>query len=320
MNTWKREGNKTVEYDASGKKTGRVIDLGDVSNRGLFSFDRDGSSGKQGVGDGIRSNNFLRRGSVNDVQKLLDFFLNTGEMPEEGDFARLGFNNKGVLRNAIFDVKKILANQGIDYLEYENTRKSEIIEEKRKEIEETKKEESQLNPYARYLENQRQKNETAELGLLNSQTDAAIQNTEISSQQAMIQQAQLKDQLVEQIKTDRLSKMRAGLTPMQIAQEELQFMVGNMQGNNQQMQMVNQQRLAATQQKNMNPYQAFLNSQQNVTGGQGYGNVAAGFAATDAGDLYQQALRVANSRGRRTPNQEDMMSVSQPTWQLPQGK
>ena len=61
-------------------------------------------------------------------------------------------------------------------------------------------ESSTLNPYEAYLEEQRSKQENAELGLLNETTKANIQNAEISTQQGMIQQAQMKDQLVEQIK------------------------------------------------------------------------------------------------------------------------
>src|SRR5690606_13055861 len=99
------------------------------------------------------------------------------------------------------------------------------------------------------------------------------QNAEISAQQAMIQQAQLRDQIIEQIKLDRMSKLRQGITPMQIANESLQFTVGNMLANNNQMTGINQARLAAIQQQGLNPYQAYLNS-INSAGYQVQSNVA----------------------------------------------
>ena len=146
--------------------------------------------------------------------------------------------------------------------------------------------------------------EGQELGLLNEQTRAGQQNAEISAQQSMIQQAQLRDQIVEQIKLDRMSKMRQGITPMQIANESLQFTVGNIQANNQEMTGVNQARLAATQQQGLNPYQAYLNSVNGV-GYQTQGNVASGMAATDASDMYQQAMKYARSQGRSYIKPED---------------
>lgn len=155
----------------------------------------------------------------------------------------------------------------------------------------------EYNPYTKWLETQRQQAESAELGLLNEQTRASVQNAEINSQQAMMQQAQFKDQIVEQIKLDRMAKMRQGISPMQIANENLQFLVGNMQANNQQVDAVNQARLAATQQQAMNPYQAYLNS-INGAGYQANANVATGMAATDASDMYQQAMKYARSQGR----------------------
>lgn len=169
--------------------------------------------------------------------------------------------------------------------------------------------ESELNPYIAWQEQQRARQESQELGLLNQQTRMGMQNAEISAQQSMIQQAQFKNDLVEQIKLDRMSKMRQGISPMQIAQENLQFMVGNMQQANQQMSGVTQSRLAATQQSEMNPYQAYLNS-VNSQAYQANAQLATGMAATDASDLYMQAMKYARSQGRNylLPTDYDVVS------------
>jgi len=147
------------------------------------------------------------------------------------------------------------------------------------------KEEAPLSPYAKYIEAMQKEQEVAELGLLEAQTQAARESADIAAQQAMMQQSQFRDQIIEQIKSDRLNKMRQGMSPMQIANEELQTMVGGMKENVQMMSQVNQQRLSALQQERMNPYQAYINSQQAVTGQQGYVNLAAAFDATRASSM-----------------------------------
>ena len=259
--------------------------------------------------DGLKHNNlgFLTRGNNEEYIKAMEHFLNKGNLNSREEFMRetgLDISEKG-WENIKKDVNTTMNRMGLDPETYD----AELGRSKtQEEMEEVSKEEP-LNPYAKYLEKQRQKMESAELGLATEQNEIAKQNADIMGQQSMMQQGQLKDQLIEQIKSDRLSKMRSGLTPMQIAQEELQFMVGNQQANAQQMALVNQQRLGATQAQKLTPYQAYLNSTQGVTGGQGYGNIATGFAATDAGDLYQQALRLARSRGKMTPTLDEINTV-----------
>lgn len=145
-----------------------------------------------------------------------------------------------------------------------------------------------INPYVSYMERMQKDWEANELGLLQEQNLAQKQQAEIASQQMMMQNAQFKDQLIEQIKTDRLSKLKNGMSQMQIANEELQFMVGNQMQNQQAVSQVNQQLLGATQQEGMLPYQAYINAQQGVTGQQGYANFASGMAATDASSMDMQ--------------------------------
>jgi len=311
--TWKREGSglntKMVQYDANGNKTGKEYRLNIAP--GTAYFGNIPGKTRSSLGDGYKTNNWfgLAKGNTKQVQDLIQATMQSGKELTRAEYNAFAKENglntigEGAWNNVSHDLKVWLGNNGIDLETYNFETGEAYTEEELAAM----RPENEYNPYEAYLEEQRARQESAELGLLNETTRANIQNAEISAQQAMIQQAQFKDQLVEQIKTDRLSKMRAGLTPMQIAQEDLQFMVGNMQGNNQNMQMVNQQRLAAQQQQAINPYQAYINANAAITGGQGYGNVASGFAATDAGDLYQQALRIAKSKGRIAPSDDDFL-------------
>lgn len=262
---WKKETNNMAEY-INGEPTGNTMPL----------------PSKVGIKDGYKFNNWLgmKQGTKEDLDLIIESFLNTGKFPSSLVLTKKAESNLEK------DLKTFLLKNDIDYDQY-----------KKEKILETERESEEFNPYVRYLEEERRKTEEKERGFLDEQTRAQQQNADILAQQNIMQQSQFKDQLVEQIKSDRLTKMRSGLTPMQIAQEELQFAVGNMQLNNEQIQMANQQRLTTAQQKALNPYQAHINAMQNITGGQGLTNFASGMAATDAGDLERQASRYKESTG-----------------------
>lgn len=294
MGRWIREGTKMKYYD----------DKGNLIKTYNTNLNKGGNGGWK---DGYDSNNMFQAGQAKHVEEAIQFFLQNGRMPNRDEFKNGTPSKSGYENNVLKDVRTWLQRNGIDEAKYSidktsfiygkeggELNSSFVTDSNREELLSADKEtveEPELNPYATYMEQKRIQAEGAEKGLLDAQTNAARQNADILAQQTMQQQAMARDEIIEQIKTDRLAKMRAGISPMQIAQENLQYAVGNMQANNQQVQTVNQQRLAATQQQAMNPYQAYINSMQNVTGGQGYGAVATGFAATDAGDLNMQALR-----------------------------
>ena len=213
-----------------------------------------------------------------DANKLLVELKNMDleEQLEHGIFA-LGLN-----KEKFSEYQAFLNQEGVEKAEDLNDEAYEKFFGKPKPL---VKEEAPLSPYAKYIEAMQKEQEVAELGLLEAQTQAARESADIAAQQAMMQQSQFRDQIIEQIKSDRLNKMRQGMSPMQIANEELQTMVGGMKENVQMMSQVNQQRLSALQQERMNPYQAYINSQQAVTGQQGYVNLAAGFDATRASSM-----------------------------------
>lgn len=245
--------------------------------------------------DNLRTNNAFRRGTLKELMKAYEIWEKTGNIPTAGE---LGVS-EGAAKNFARDIEYLATQDGLDF------ERASI--EKRKAYNQTTDEET-LNPYAAYVETQRQKEENAQYGLLKEQALAQRQNSDITAQQSMMNQASLKDQIIEQIKLDRLSKMREGITPMQIANENLQLISANMQANNTEMTMANQSRLAATQQLKQSPYQAYINS-VNGTGYQVNANLGSGLAATDASSLYQQALMYARSQGRNSVTQEDMDKV-----------
>lgn len=283
MGKWTKEGTVMKYYDDAGK----LIKIFDTNLN---------KAGNGGWKDGYESNNMFQAGQAKHVEEAIQFFLENGKMITLSEFKNGTPSKQGFENNVLKDVRTWLSKNGIDEATYTNEG-SKVFEST------STPKETPFNPYTNYLEQQRIGQENAERGLLNAQTDIAKQNADITAQQAMMQQSQFKDSLIEQIKADRLSKMRSGISPMQIAQENLQYTVGNMQNNQQQMQLANQGKLTAVQQEQLNPYQAYINSQAAVTGGQGYGNTATGMAASDAGDIYQQMLRMRQANPNLTLEQ-----------------
>jgi hypothetical protein len=213
-----------------------------------------------------------------DANKLL---LELKKMPMEEQLEH-GIFALGLNKEKFAEYQNFLNEEGVEKAEDLSEEAYERFFGKPKQL---GKEEAPLSPYVKYIEAMQKEQELAELGLLEAQTQAARESADIAAQQAMMQQSQFRDQIIEQIKSDRLNKMRQGMSPMQIANEELQTMVGGMKDNVQMMSQLNQQRLSAIQQERMNPYQAYINSQQAVTGQQGYINLAAGFDATRASSM-----------------------------------
>ena len=107
-------------------------------------------------------------------------------------------------------------------------------------------------------------------------------------QQAALQQAQTVKQITDQVRSERMARLRAGMSESQIANQDMQMLLTNVNTLNQNAQMLNQQRLQA--QTGINTaqdlaYTDFLN-QSNARG-----QVGAAMAASDAGDVYQQTIR-----------------------------
>jgi hypothetical protein len=115
---------------------------------------------------------------------------------------------------------------------------------------------------------------------------------DVGFQQAAMQQAQTVKQITDQVRSERMARLRAGMSESQIANQDMQMLMTNVNTLNQNAQMLNDQRLQA--QIGMNTaqdlaYTDFLN-QANARG-----QIATGMAASDAGDPYQQTIRQMTS-------------------------
>lgn len=121
-----------------------------------------------------------------------------------------------------------------------------------------------------------------------NQAQAQATMADVQYQNQAIQQAQIVKNITDQIRAERMARLRAGMNEAQIANQDMQMMMANINALNQNAQMMNQQRLDAyfnTLTARDQAYQAYLD-QANARG-----QNAAAFYAADSGNTYWNALQ-----------------------------
>ena len=117
-----------------------------------------------------------------------------------------------------------------------------------------------------------------------AEQNAAISNMQLAEaqyQQAAMQQAEITKSIVDQVKSERMARLRAGMSESQIANQDMQIMLNNMNTLNQSMNTLNQNQLAAQQQYQLaqdTAYQQYINSLA------GLGSTSAAMYAASAAD------------------------------------
>jgi len=121
-----------------------------------------------------------------------------------------------------------------------------------------------------------------------NQAQQAATMADVGFQQAALQQAQTVKQITDQVRAERMARLRAGMSESQIANQDMQMLMTNVNTLNQNAQMLNDQRLQAQIGINTAQDQAYTDflAQANQRG-----QVGAAMAASDAGDAYQQTIR-----------------------------
>ena len=121
-----------------------------------------------------------------------------------------------------------------------------------------------------------------------NQAQQAATMADVGFQQAALQQASTVKAITDQVRSERMARLRAGMSESQIANQDMQMLMANVNTLNQNAQMLNQQRLEAQVGMNTSQDQAYADflNQANTRG-----QVATGMAASDAGDAYQQTIR-----------------------------
>jgi hypothetical protein len=120
------------------------------------------------------------------------------------------------------------------------------------------------------------------------QAEATKTMADVQFQQQVLQQAQTIKAITDQVRAERMARLRAGMSEFQIANQDMQMMMANVNALNQNAQMLNQQRLEAQLNANLARDQAYLSylEQANVRG-----QVAAAMYAADSGNAHWNTIQ-----------------------------
>jgi hypothetical protein len=116
-----------------------------------------------------------------------------------------------------------------------------------------------------------------------------MQLAEAQSQQLAMAQAETIKALADEVRADRMDRLRSGLSESQLANEEMSQMMANVNALNQQTASANLARLQAQQQLNNaqdTAYTAWLEQAQAL------GQTGAAYYASEVGDIIAQALKL----------------------------
>lgn len=145
--------------------------------------------------------------------------------------------------------------------------------------------------------------------LADAERRAAVSNMQLADaqlQSAAMQQAATVKNITDQVRAERMARLRAGMSEAQIANQDMQSMMTNINALNQQTNEMNLARFQAQQQYELAQDTAY---QQYLTQTNTMGQTAAAMAASDAGDAMSQAKAYAKATGVSLPQAYRMVTA-----------
>lgn len=254
---------------------------------GVFT---EGDGAFLGMGNGYNYDNWLgmAAGNAGQLNALIDFVIDKGYFPDTKETASyLGLSvSDPAISNLRADLQTFLDRNNVAYKESKYTDTSSV----------------QDQAFNQYF-NEIYSTDAGTIGgdiyqnLANIERNNAIANMELAeaqAQQLSMQQAEATKAIADQVRAERMSKLRAGMNEAQIANQDMQTMMSNMQALNQQVAATNAARTQASQQYNYAQDTAYQQWLQNANT---MGQTGAAYAASDAGDAYTQARAYAAATG-----------------------
>ena len=121
-----------------------------------------------------------------------------------------------------------------------------------------------------------------------NQAQGALSLADANYQSEAFRQAQTVKQITDQVRSERMSRLRAGMSESQIANQDMQMLMSNVNALNENATMLGQQRLEARVGKNTAQDEAYLAylDQANARG-----QNAAAFYAADSGNAYWTTIQ-----------------------------
>jgi hypothetical protein len=132
-------------------------------------------------------------------------------------------------------------------------------------------------------------------GTFERQSGLAETAATVGFQQQALQQAQVVKQITDQVRAERMARLRAGMSESQIANQDMQQMMTNVNTLNQNAALLNQARLEAQVGQAGARDEAYLEYLKQINE---RGQVGAAMAASDAGSASQQALEYMRRTGQ----------------------
>lgn len=118
-----------------------------------------------------------------------------------------------------------------------------------------------------------------------NQANTEMMLADAAFQQQALQQAQTVKSITDQVRAERMARLKAGMSESQIANQDMQMMMANVNALNDQASMMNQGRLQAQANAMNAKDQAYLAYLEQALGG---AQTGAAYSAANAGDLSYQ--------------------------------
>lgn len=258
-----------------------------------------GKSQQQGPG-GYKADNWFKTAQKKHVAIAVDLYLQKNRMPSKEEYESAlsaagisGGKSEKAWNNIKHDINQFLTyNEG--RINYDKTDpKRTVYQSPEAEDENFDAKEAMFNDY--YTDMYSLRDGTTGKGMLDNLTRgyqqeslAGMNLAEAGYQGQAMQQAKVVKNITDQIKTERMARLRAGMSESQIANQDMQMLMANVNTLNENAQMMNQGRLEARAGYDVAQSQAYKDY---LGQAQAQGTVASSFAAGDAGNPHMITLK-----------------------------
>lgn len=268
-----------------------IYKITDDEGNVLNTYDMGGHTSRiDGGKDGYVSNNTGKQGTMADVRKAFKYLVDNNRMPSA---AELGVNQPAY-ENIKHDVK-VMAERN-SFTVKEDAYGTLVIAGGRnvppsaaKKIEAEMAEASGPDPLNAYYNDLYSLDEgtggramyDALLNANMAEARAGYNVADLQQQQAAMQQAATVKQIADQVRSERMARLRAGMSESQIANQDMQMMMANVQALNDQSLAASQAKYDAMTGMGLAQHSAY---REYLAQADARGQVSAAMAATDAGN------------------------------------
>jgi hypothetical protein len=228
-----------------------------------------------------------KRGTKTNLENAILYYLNSGgKIPDKDTFGDDISRGKTAWRNLSEGLDQFIKKNNITvtdgtFSEATGNPEEAALAEYYKSLYDVK------GPYAEGRSGQALYDNLAGIYENQASTQGAVANA--TYQQQALQQAQVVKQITDQVRAERMARLKSGMSESQIANQDMQMLMANVNTLNQNATMMNQGRLESQANMNTAKDQAYMDylNQSNTRG-----QVATGMHAADVGSAYRLAIQL----------------------------